>query len=84
MDRELLSVLQVDIRIPNSETNLCLLIHGSSFLTASSPAHPVQELLSEQRRLVVLGDAAEQRPAGPSLSPPEHTSRDSVKYTVWF
>lgn len=58
--------------------NLCVLVHG--FLPASSPARPVQELLSEQCRLVVLSDAAEQRPAGTPLPPPEDTIRDRVQY----
>lgn len=49
--------------------NLRVIVHFC-FLPASSPARPVQKLLSEQSRLVVLRDAAEQRPAGTSLSPP--------------
>lgn len=49
--------------------NLCVIVHFC-FLPAPGPARPVQKLLSEQSRLVVLRDAAEQRPAGTSLSPP--------------
>lgn len=49
--------------------NLCVTVHFC-FLSASSPARPVQKLFSEQSRLVVLRDTAEQRPAGTSLSPP--------------
>lgn len=61
------------------ETHLCLLVHWSSFFHASTPAPPVQELLSEQSRLVVLWNAAEQSPAGTPLSPPEDTIRDLVQ-----
>lgn len=57
--------------------NLCVVVH--SFIPVSSPARPVQKLLSEQSRLVVLGDAPEHRPAGTPLSPPEDTDRDLVQ-----
>lgn len=64
----------------NCETNLCVLVYG--FLHTSTPARPVQELLSEQSSLVLLSDAAEQRPAGTSLTPPEDTIRDPAHYAV--
>ena len=53
------------------QTNLCVVAHGSSFLRASTPDCPVQELLPEQSSLAVLWDTTEQRPAGTPLSPPE-------------
>ena len=58
------------------ETNLYLQVHWRSFPPVS--ARPVLKLLSEQNRLVVLREDAEQRPAGTSLSPPENRWKRGV------
>lgn len=52
-----------------SEMNLS----WTPILSASCPAAPVQELLFEQNRLLVLRNTPEQRPAGTTLPPPEDT-----------
>lgn len=48
--------------------NLRLIRPWSRFLSASNPAHPVQELLPEQSCLVALSEDAEQSPAGTAFS----------------
>lgn len=49
---------------------------------SSIPACPVQELLLEESRLIVLCNAAKQSPVGTPLAFPEdrrHTSREIIK-----
>lgn len=57
----------------NCEMNLCLVVHWSNVLLVSSLPRPVQELLSEQSCLILLGDTTKQRPAGTPLARPEDT-----------
>lgn len=65
------------------DANLSVLVLWSSLVSACSPAGPIQELLPEQNRLVILRNTAEQGPVWTTLPPPGDTSKsDLVKLEV--
>lgn len=61
------------VKTSHPDTNL------SRLLLWSSLAGPVQELLSEQNRLLILRNTSEQSPAWTPLPPPEDRSKSNLR-----
>lgn len=67
------------VKTPHLDTNLSVLGLRSSL------AGPVQELLPEQNRLLILRNTAEQSPAGTTLPPPEDRPESNlINLELWL